>query len=52
METKYRVNYYLNSDLELRWKLFSTMLDAINRSKEMIESGDYTIIGIQEEWCY
>jgi len=50
MKSEYRVNYYLNGDMEYRWKLFPTMLEAVSRAKEMIESGNYTIIGIQEEW--
>jgi hypothetical protein len=52
MELRYRIDYFLHFDLSRRWKYHDTMLDAINRAKEMIESGEYSVIGIEEEWSF
>jgi len=52
MGLQYRIDYFLHGDLSRRWKYRDTMLDAINCAKEIIESGEYSVIGIEEEWSF
>jgi hypothetical protein len=46
----YRIDYYKEGDLSRRWKYLSSMHSAIERAHEMIQSGNYTITGIECEW--
>jgi hypothetical protein len=48
--TRYRIDYYKEGDLSRRWKYCKTMHSAIARSYEMIQTGNYTIIGIEVEY--
>lgn len=48
--TQYRIDYYKKGDLERRWKYLNTMHQAIARAYELIQTEEYTIIGIETEY--
>jgi hypothetical protein len=48
--TRYRVDYYYKNDLERRWKYCKTMNSAIAKAYEMVQTDEYTIIGIETEY--
>jgi hypothetical protein len=48
--TRYRIDYYKKGDLPRRWKYRKTMNSAITKAYEMIQTGEYTIIGIEIEY--
>lgn len=48
--TQYRIDYYKKGDLERRWKYCKTMNSAIAKAYEMIQTGEYTIIGFEPEY--
>jgi hypothetical protein len=48
--TRYRIDYYKEGDLSRRWKYLKTMNSAITKAYQMIQSENYTIIGIETEY--
>lgn len=48
--TQYRIDYYKEGDLSRRWKYYKTMHAAIAKAYKMIQTGEYTIIGIETEY--
>lgn len=48
--TQYRIDYYKEGDLSRRWKYCKTMHSAIAKAYQMIQDGNYTIIGIETEY--
>ena len=48
--TRYRIDYYKEGDLSRRWKYRKTMNSAITKAYEMIQTGEYTIIGFETEY--
>ena len=48
--TRYRIDYYKEGDLSRRWKYFKTMNSAIAKAYEMIQTEEYSIIGIETEY--